>query len=194
LPPTRPHEPGAQTVASIAAPLNSSSNTSLYEASTGAPVHEVEATQVAVVPPPVRAQLRFHGLVLETVVAAPVAQRLAVGALVRVWPSEVPHAPLTTLAPLPLLVVPLVRGSPDAAIQPVFCVRRSHQARPVRLPAAPVELPLEPKIPVGGGAGVGVALLVHSLAARWVSRCCIRVLTGAVPMPVERFQTPSVSL
>ena len=58
------------------------------------------AEQVAVVPPPLPAQLHDHGPLPLTVDAVPVVQRLAVGALVRLPPFEDPHAPLTLEVPL----------------------------------------------------------------------------------------------
>ena len=63
------------------------------------------AEQVAVVPPPLPAQLHDHGPLPLTVDAVPVLQRLAVGALVRSAPFEEPHAPLTLEAVPPLEVV-----------------------------------------------------------------------------------------
>ena len=56
------------------------------------------AEQVAVVPPPLPAQLHDHGPLPVTVDAAPAPQRLAVGALARLSPFEEPHAPLIVVA------------------------------------------------------------------------------------------------
>jgi len=48
----------------------------------------------AVVPPPLPAQLHDHGPLPFTVEAVPVLQRLVVGFLVRLAPSDVPHVPV----------------------------------------------------------------------------------------------------
>ena len=58
------------------------------------------AEQVAVVPPPLPAQVHDHGPLPLTVDAVPALQRFAVGALVRLAPFEEPHAPLTLEVPL----------------------------------------------------------------------------------------------
>ena len=58
------------------------------------------AEQVAVVPPPLPAQLHDQGPLPLTVEAVPALQRFAVGALARLPPFEDPHAPLTLEVPL----------------------------------------------------------------------------------------------
>ena len=67
---------------------------------TGCAATALVAEQVAVVPPPLPAQLHDQGPLPLTVEAAPVVQRFAVGALARLSPFEDPHAPLTLGVPL----------------------------------------------------------------------------------------------
>jgi hypothetical protein len=62
---------------------------------TGCAEATFDAEQVAVVPPLLPAQVHDHGPVPETVDAAPVAQRFAVGVLLRLPPFDEPHTPLT---------------------------------------------------------------------------------------------------
>jgi hypothetical protein len=57
------------------------------------------AEQVAVVPPPLPAQLHDHGPLPLIVEAVPALQRLAVGAPLSLPPFEEPHAPLTLALP-----------------------------------------------------------------------------------------------
>ena len=64
---------------------------------TGCAEATLVAEQVAVVPPPLPAQLHDHGPLPLTADAVPVLQRLAVGALARLPPFEAPHAPLTAV-------------------------------------------------------------------------------------------------
>ena len=52
------------------------------------------AEQVAVVPPFVLLQLQFHVTVPVTDEGVPLVQRLAEGAIVKVWPPAVPQVPL----------------------------------------------------------------------------------------------------
>jgi hypothetical protein len=62
-----------------------------------------DAVHCAVLPPLLPAQLQFHGPVPLTVDVVPAVQRLVVGLLLRLWPFDDPHAPLTSrLRPPPI--------------------------------------------------------------------------------------------
>src|SRR5262245_31912937 len=72
------------------------------------------AEQLAVVPPPVPAQLQVHGPLPLTAEGVPTAHRLVVGAEVRVWPFDEPQTPFT--GPVPTAVVPEISRSFTAVL------------------------------------------------------------------------------
>src|SRR6185369_10418192 len=64
---------------------------------TAIPAFGRDAVQLAVVPPPLPAQVQLQGPLPLTVEVVPALHRLAAGADKIVVPLEVPHAPLTRL-------------------------------------------------------------------------------------------------
>ena len=71
-----------------------------------APFVSSKAEQLAVVPPLEPAQVQLQGPLPLTLEAVPALQRFAVGALVRSAAFEEPHAPLTLVLPLDVVVWP----------------------------------------------------------------------------------------
>jgi hypothetical protein len=115
----------------------------------------IMASQPAVVPPPVPAQVQSQAMpLLVTDEGVPALQRLAavVGALVKVWFSAVPHAPLTTPPPELLLLdelelepelpltTPLLEPELEPPLEPVTTPELDPEVEPLLEPVVTPEL------------------------------------------------------